>query len=174
LCACTSMFSEERSLSACSLFFTIVTMTESSIEPVGAPAGSSRVRTIVVPRSMSAWRSVGARRHSLMWLVTSVVEFEATLEADVLPVALVDPVALTEEVEPVAAPAWADVVSLLATAVLAELVEVLAVADGEVVLIAPEVELVSLLATLPVALVLVEPVAESEEEVVALPAALVD
>lgn len=69
--ACTSIFSDDRSRSACSLFFTMVMMTESSIEPVGAPAPISRVRTIVADRSRSAWRSDGLRRHWVICASTS-------------------------------------------------------------------------------------------------------
>ena len=93
LCACTSMFREDRSLSAWSLFFTIVMITESSIEPVGAPAPSSRVRTIVVELFRSLWISVGARRH---WVILELTSVEATAapEALVEPERLAEPVAL--------------------------------------------------------------------------------
>jgi hypothetical protein len=51
LCASTSMplAADERMLSAWILPLTIVFRTESSVLPVGAPAPTSRVRTIAVP-----------------------------------------------------------------------------------------------------------------------------
>ena len=94
LCACTSRFSEDSWLSACSLFLIIVVITESSMLPVGAPAPSWRVRTIVAWRSRSDWMSDGDSRHCVILLLTSV---EATAEL-VLPVSLVLPVALAAPV----------------------------------------------------------------------------
>ena len=87
MCACTSMLSEPSSASAWSLFFTMVWMTESSMLPVGAPAPMSRVRTIVVLLSRSAWMSVGARRHCVIFEVTSV---DATPAAPVSELVAVD------------------------------------------------------------------------------------
>lgn len=96
LCACTSIFDAEAEswLSAWSLPLTIVTMTESSVLPVGAPTMLSFVRTIVVPLLRSVWISAGARRHSVMCVVMSelpVLE-EARLEllVDVLPLAFIE------------------------------------------------------------------------------------
>lgn len=176
LCAWTSMFKDDSSLSAWSLFFTRVMMTESSILPVGAPAPTSLVRTMVTPRSISAWRSVGARRHSVMCAVLCVplVVVEAilaelplvlVLEVDAPAAPVVDEVLLglsllaTEalvllvEVDGVLlAPSEpeaepdAAVVSLEATEALVEAVDVLLVADGAEALM-PELLLVSLLAT---------------------------
>lgn len=88
LCACTSRLSEDSSLSAWSLFFTIVMITESSIDPVGAPAPASRVRTIVTEWSRSAWMSVGLRRHSVMRVLRLLDEL--------LPPAATTPLALVE------------------------------------------------------------------------------
>jgi len=95
LCASTSILEAEAEswLSAWSLPFTIVLMTESSVLPVGAPTTLSLVRTIVVPRSRSAWISVGARRHSVICVVMSPdAEVElALLVVEELPVALSEP-----------------------------------------------------------------------------------
>ncbi len=142
LCACTSRLSKDSSLSACSLFFTMVTTTESSIEPVGAPAGSSRVRTIVVEWSRSDWMSAGARRHSLIRAEASCVLL--LFEATAVVLVLAEPVALVEAV-PEAWPAglfW----SLLATAPLVDDVALAALLSSAAV---EEVEAVSLLAIAP-------------------------
>lgn len=135
-------------MSACSLFFTMVMITESSIDPVGAPAPISRVRTIVEDWSRSDWMSDGVRRHCETSVLTScvLVELEATLP-------LVESLVL---VEPVAERLELAEVSLLATApVDVEPLLLLAIEDGELVL--------------PVALVLpwaVESVLDIEEPLV--------
>jgi len=125
LCACTSMLSEDRSLSAWSLFFTIVMMTESSILPVGAPAPISRVRTIVVLWSRSDWRSVGAKRH---WVIFELTSVEAMPAAPLLVVALTEFVAPVVEV---LVALW----SLLATAPVELVLALIELAPVEVLLL---------------------------------------
>jgi len=81
-------------LSACSLPLTMVLMTASSVEPVGAPTTLSLVRTIVTPRSRSDWISVVLRRHSVMRdEMSELVLLELLLLSDELPapVELLDP-----------------------------------------------------------------------------------
>lgn len=70
--AFTSIIAFEVSASACSLPLTIVSTTESSVLPVGAPTIESLVRTIATPRSRSAWISASPSRHSVMRVLTSV------------------------------------------------------------------------------------------------------
>jgi len=75
LCASTSICDAiaARSESACSLPLIIVTRTESSVLPVGAPTTVSLVRTIVTPRSRSDWMSAAARCSSVMRVLMSVL-----------------------------------------------------------------------------------------------------
>jgi hypothetical protein len=101
LCASTSIEDaiEASWLSAWSLPLIMVTRTESSVLPVGAPTTVSFVRTIVTPRSRSAWMSEAATRNCVICaemspLVAVVVPLVERLEsAATLPVALVLPVA---------------------------------------------------------------------------------
>jgi hypothetical protein len=93
----------------------MVSMTESSVEPVGAPTMLSLVRTMVTPRSRSVWISAGERRHSVMRVVTSVFALAEAMSVELVPVvllplapvavlvseALPEPVVLLPEVEPV-------------------------------------------------------------------------
>jgi hypothetical protein len=88
---------------------TIVSMIESSVEPVGAPTMLSLVRTMVTPRSRSVWISAGERRHSVMRVVTSVFALAEAMSVELVPVVLLPlaPVAvLVSEVlpEPVVLP----------------------------------------------------------------------
>jgi hypothetical protein len=106
LCAWTSMLDAiaDSWLSAWSLPLIMVTSTESSVLPVGAPTTESCVRTIVTPLSRSAWMSEPERRSSVILLLISPLaatvfeevfeESEATDEPVWLDVAPVVPVAL--------------------------------------------------------------------------------
>jgi hypothetical protein len=102
LCASTSIEDaiEASWLSACSLPLIIVMRTESSVLPVGAPTTLSFVRTIVTPRSRSAWMSDGETRNCVICVEMSPLVAVAVSEVDrvesaaTLPVELVLPVAL--------------------------------------------------------------------------------
>src|SRR5688500_10164265 len=90
--ASTSMLALEASLSACSLPLTMVLITSSSVEPVGAPTTESLVRTMVTPRSRSAWISDAPSRHSVIRLARSALVLAALLVSveAVAPVVLVE------------------------------------------------------------------------------------
>lgn len=76
--------------------FTIVSRTESSVEPVGAPTTLSLVRTMVAERSRSAWSSADPRRHSVSRLaiseapvVAAAISVTLRLVVSIAPAALV-------------------------------------------------------------------------------------
>jgi hypothetical protein len=122
--ASTSKVALAVSLSAWILPFTIVSITSSSVEPVGAPTTVSFVRTIVTPRSRSDCSSVGPNRHSVMRVVMSVLEAVAVRPVSV---AVVAPVVL---VEPLVAPIVLLVDALLLGYVELELGDVLVSVDA--------------------------------------------
>jgi hypothetical protein len=146
LLASTSIEALETSLSACSLPLTIVSITSSSEAPVGAPTALSFVRTIVTPRSRSAWSSAEPSRHSVIRDETSVEVLLAAMSLEVLLEVESEPVAPVELVEPApAAPVVPEVlVESLAIVVL------LVLGCWEVVSVLEEVEpVVPVAATVP-------------------------
>lgn len=146
LLASTSIEALETSLSACSLPLTIVSITSSSEAPVGAPTALSFVRTIVTPRSRSAWSSAEPRRHSVIRDETSVEVLLAAMSLEVLLEVESEPVAPVELVEPApAAPVVPEVlVESLAIVVL------LVLGCWDVVSVLEEVEpVVPVAATVP-------------------------
>jgi hypothetical protein len=103
LLAETSIIAFDVSESAWSLPFTIVSITLSSVLPVGAPTTLSLVRTIATPRSRSAWSSVSPSRHSVMRVLMSVPVVAAAMSVELLLVPLIE-VAPVWLVEPLVAP----------------------------------------------------------------------
>ena len=92
--AFTSIIAFEVSASACSLPLTIVSMTESSELPVGAPMTVSFVRTIATPLSRSAWISESLKRHSVMRVVMSAPVVAAAMSVELRDDSVVAPVLL--------------------------------------------------------------------------------
>jgi hypothetical protein len=156
LLASTSIEAFETSLSAWSLPLTIVSITSSSEAPVGAPTALSFERTIVTPRSRSAWSSAEPRRHSVMRDDTSVDVLLAVMSLEVLPEVENEPVAPVVLVEPApAAPVVPEVLVVSLAIVL-----LLVLGCWAAVSVLDEVELAA-----PVAAT--EPVAEAARSCVA-------